>query len=407
MSNLLTKVRRSLTEDPDLAVISGLRHTPPTGWCFLYHEDAGFLKARRMGKTHWELIYDWVSKQFPNLSPRVLQSLTDVERLKVKWSGRWWEENDTIYVSFWEHEKYLPTILQLFGEEAPINMSEAMYQCWDNTEDEWLTLSEVTERNPTVAPLPTANPIMARKIVQIRTELHTATPERKALLRQMLRILDPSEATEEPVEHVSGRAGFRSPVEMNYARRQESTSRPRFELGSAWMSPFGELTMVGIGETHASLIWDGDIDPGDMEIEALEAWATENQIDTDDDYTWPVDAAIKLGWCRLKHARAINSIYIVSQSVPSGLQRKTLKAIHDDYGIRVLIDTSRGEPRSLFESEKDKCVSTKGLKQNFDGVSLKQDNRGFYVTTHRCRSKSYATAAKIPQSVIDYIESTG
>ncbi len=278
MPNLLHEVRRVLTEDPDLAIINGRENKPATGWCFLFHEDAGFLKARRMGKTHWELVDDWTATQFPELSSRARQSLTDVERLKVKWSGRWWEEGDQLYIAFWEHEKFMPVILDQFADEAPLNASDALYQCWDHSEDEWFTFDQVMERNPSSEPLPTVNPITARKVAEIRTELHTATPERKAILRSMLKVLTGEDDAVDVAGLATGRAGFRSPVEMNYALRQEST---------------------------------------------------------------------------------------------------------------------------------DRSVSTKGLPQNFRGVSLKQDEDGFYVCTHRCRSDSYPSADKIPQSKIDYIETTG
>lgn len=41
------------------------------------------------------------------------------------------------------------------------------------------------------------------------------------------------------------------------------------------------------------------------------------------------------------------------------------------------------------------------------GVSLKRDKNGLFVHTHRARSKSYASVAAIPLSVIEFIESTG
>lgn len=41
------------------------------------------------------------------------------------------------------------------------------------------------------------------------------------------------------------------------------------------------------------------------------------------------------------------------------------------------------------------------------GVSLKQDRNGFYVHTHRARSKSYKSPSDIPASDVKFIESTG
>ncbi len=41
------------------------------------------------------------------------------------------------------------------------------------------------------------------------------------------------------------------------------------------------------------------------------------------------------------------------------------------------------------------------------GVTLRKDKDGYYVHTHRSRSKSYKTAMLIPKSVIESVESTG
>jgi hypothetical protein len=41
------------------------------------------------------------------------------------------------------------------------------------------------------------------------------------------------------------------------------------------------------------------------------------------------------------------------------------------------------------------------------GVTLAKDKNGFFVYTHRARSKSYSTIDKIPTQVIEFIESTG
>jgi len=40
-------------------------------------------------------------------------------------------------------------------------------------------------------------------------------------------------------------------------------------------------------------------------------------------------------------------------------------------------------------------------------VSLQKDKNGFFVTTHRARSKSYKTIMAIPKSVIESIEASG
>lgn len=42
-----------------------------------------------------------------------------------------------------------------------------------------------------------------------------------------------------------------------------------------------------------------------------------------------------------------------------------------------------------------------------DGVSMGADKNGFFVYTHRARSKSYKEPGKIPIKDIEFIESTG
>lgn len=41
------------------------------------------------------------------------------------------------------------------------------------------------------------------------------------------------------------------------------------------------------------------------------------------------------------------------------------------------------------------------------GVSLGKDAKGVFVYTHRARSNSYPTTAKIPDSRIKFVRSTG
>jgi len=45
--------------------------------------------------------------------------------------------------------------------------------------------------------------------------------------------------------------------------------------------------------------------------------------------------------------------------------------------------------------------------KSFNGVDIGADKDGFFVFTHRARSKSYSTIADIPNKDIKFIESTG
>lgn len=58
----------------------------------------------------------------------------------------------------------------------------------------------------------------------------------------------------------------------------------------------------------------------------------------------------------------------------------------------------------------DAQTMSKGAEKKdprFEGVSLKQDDDGWYVQTHRARSDSYPSPEKIPESKIEFIRSTG
>ena len=67
---------------------------------------------------------------------------------------------------------------------------------------------------------------------------------------------------------------------------------------------------------------------------------------------------------------------------------------------------------SESKPEKSQNVPCKGIKEK-KGFSCKEELfRGkptgkFFITTHRARSKSYDSFDKIPQSVINFIDSTG
>jgi len=47
------------------------------------------------------------------------------------------------------------------------------------------------------------------------------------------------------------------------------------------------------------------------------------------------------------------------------------------------------------------------ITPKISGVSFGADKNGFFVYTHRCRSKSYVNPLKIPKKQIDFVESTG
>ena len=63
----------------------------------------------------------------------------------------------------------------------------------------------------------------------------------------------------------------------------------------------------------------------------------------------------------------------------------------------------------LIEEAKNKNfdnVPCKGIKEK-KGFSCGKDKDGYFIYTHRARSKSYSSLDKIPQKDIDFIDSTG
>jgi hypothetical protein len=67
-----------------------------------------------------------------------------------------------------------------------------------------------------------------------------------------------------------------------------------------------------------------------------------------------------------------------------------------------------GLDTDLIETESaPKPASTKSREYYLKGVGKKEDKKGWYVCTHRARSKSYPSIADIPLSVLKFIESTG
>jgi hypothetical protein len=64
--------------------------------------------------------------------------------------------------------------------------------------------------------------------------------------------------------------------------------------------------------------------------------------------------------------------------------------------------------QSYYINKKMMDLSIPKIKdKSFYGVSLGADKNGFFVYTHRARSKSYDNPADIPNNKIKFIETTG
>lgn len=61
------------------------------------------------------------------------------------------------------------------------------------------------------------------------------------------------------------------------------------------------------------------------------------------------------------------------------------------------------EKKKSFE-EVSRTITKNGKKY---GCSVGKDKNGYFVYTHRARSKSYEEKSKIPEKTIKFIDSTG
>jgi len=70
---------------------------------------------------------------------------------------------------------------------------------------------------------------------------------------------------------------------------------------------------------------------------------------------------------------------------------------------RLILEAKAGP---IYESEYyDNSIPCKGIKKKM-GFTCKKDKQGFYISTHRARSKSYKSLDKIPLKDINFIDST-
>lgn len=71
----------------------------------------------------------------------------------------------------------------------------------------------------------------------------------------------------------------------------------------------------------------------------------------------------------------------------------------------LISSSSRYDKGRVFGLKKPTSMGS--ISSKIKGVSLGADKDGFFVYTHRARSKSYASALKIPKKDIDWVETTG
>lgn len=86
----------------------------------------------------------------------------------------------------------------------------------------------------------------------------------------------------------------------------------------------------------------------------------------------------------------------LSRKIPAKMKIEILKYV---------TSSSRYNNGSVYGLRKPSGMGK--ITPKISGVSFGADKNGFFVYTHRCRSKSYANPLKIPKKQIDFVESTG
>jgi hypothetical protein len=86
----------------------------------------------------------------------------------------------------------------------------------------------------------------------------------------------------------------------------------------------------------------------------------------------------------------------LSRKIPASMKAKILPLV---------TSSSRYNNGMMFGLRKPSGMSS--ISSKISGVSFGADGKGFFVYTHRCRSKSYVNPLKIPKKQIDFVESTG
>ena len=86
------------------------------------------------------------------------------------------------------------------------------------------------------------------------------------------------------------------------------------------------------------------------------------------------------------------------------LSRK-LPASMKEIILKYVTTTSRYNKGSVYGLRKPNGMSK--ISKKISGCSFGADKNGFFVYTHRCRSKSKMNPLKITKKEIDFVESTG
>jgi hypothetical protein len=86
----------------------------------------------------------------------------------------------------------------------------------------------------------------------------------------------------------------------------------------------------------------------------------------------------------------------LSRKIPAKMKEEILKYV---------TSSSRYNNGRVFGLAKPSAMAK--ISSKVSGCSMGADKDGFFVHTHRARSKSFATPLKITKKAIDFIESTG
>lgn len=101
-------------------------------------------------------------------------------------------------------------------------------------------------------------------------------------------------------------------------------------------------------------------------------------------------------------SKTISSSSDVVKSI--NLSRKLSKEMKEHI-LKLTTSSSRYNNGSVYGLRKPNGLSK--ISSKISSVSFGADKNGFFVYTHRCRSKSHKDPLKITKKEIDFVESTG
>jgi peptidoglycan hydrolase-like protein with peptidoglycan-binding domain len=163
---------------------------------------------------------------------------------------------------------------------------------------------------------------------------------------------------------------------------------------------------------------DGKLKRGDKRVRVLQQWLLSQGYDlggagVDGRFGDQTKAAVRRlqrdlglrvdGIVGNKTRRVINLIRTQQRKAKPGLTLDTEKLSEAAVAASTAV-VLEGDAEDPSQAEREEFYAAHGRDS---GVSLKRDRQGWFVHTHRARSRSFKAPKAIPKSVVAFIESTG